>query len=325
MSPRAQVVVVTGLSGAGKSTALHALEDLGYFCVDNLPTSLAEHSVEVCEAGGIYKIALGIDVRVGSFLEGAAEALQRMRDGERNVVVLFLDASDEALLRRFNETRRPHPLSARTSAPPAGATRPGDAPAPSGRTLAVIDGVHLERARLAPLRASADIDLDTTLLSVHELRREVIARLDVSGERPRMMTRFVSFGFKYGMPMDADLVFDVRFLDNPYFVPELRPLAGTDQPIIDYILNNPEAVAYVDKLYDLLAFSLPRYEREGKSYLTIAIGCTGGRHRSVVLAEHLAKRLQDASISVVHRDVLRASSKGGRGPSQGGGGGSGQP
>jgi UPF0042 nucleotide-binding protein len=294
---RARVVVVSGLSGAGKSTALRALEDLGYFCVDNLPTSLAEQTIVVCESGGIDKIALGIDVRVGSFLDGVGAALERIAK-ERDVVVLFLDASDEALLRRFNETRRPHPLGAGAAAASG-----------TSRSIAVVDGVQLERARLAPLRARATLDLDTTLLSVHELRRQVIANLGPGKQQlPRMATRFVSFGFKYGVPMDADLVLDVRFLDNPFFVPDLRALPGSDPAVRAYVLKNPETITFLEKTADLLQFCLPRYEREGKSYLTVAIGCTGGRHRSVAVAAELAAivgRATELPIAVVHRDVAR--------------------
>jgi UPF0042 nucleotide-binding protein len=301
MTDRRRVVVVTGLSGAGKSTALHALEDLGYFCVDNLPTSLVEHVVEVCEVGSISRIALGIDVRVRSFLDGAIEALQSIGEGERDVAVLFLDASDEALLRRFNETRRPHPL---TSAAPAQALSPANG------ALAVLDGVRLERERLAPLRAHATLEIDTTRLSVHDLRRQVITLLGPGkAQEPRMLARVLSFGFKYGLPIDADLLFDVRFLDNPFFVPDLRPLSGRDEAVRDYILRDAEAREFIEKTEDLLAFCIPRYEREGKSYLTIAIGCTGGRHRSVALAEILAENLQRRTglpISVLHRDLGRS-------------------
>jgi UPF0042 nucleotide-binding protein len=307
MSQHARVVVVTGLSGAGKSTALRALEDLGYFCVDNLPTSLVEHSIDVCEAGGIFKVALGIDVRVGSFLDGASEAFDRLRAGARDVVVLYIDASDEALLRRFNETRRPHPLTDRAAA--SSSAEPA-----SGRTLAVIDGIHLERERLASLRTRADLAIDTTHLSVHELRREVVVRLGLTSSEPRMRTRFMSFGFKYGVPMDADVVFDVRFLDNPYFVAELRALPGTDPRVERYVLENPETIDFIDKLRDLLRFCFPRYAREGKSYLTVAIGCTGGRHRSVVLAARMAALLASdlgpelgRALMVVHRDVGRST------------------
>lgn len=299
MSERGRVVVVTGLSGAGKSTALNALEDLGYFCVDNLPTSLVNQTVEVCEAGGIHRVGLGIDVRVGSFLDGAAPALSRLREGDRDLAVLFLDASDEALIRRFNETRRPHPLS-------ASAAREGR----GGGAVAVLDAVVFERERLAPLRALATLDLDTTGLSVHELRRRVIEHLGPGkAEQPRMATRFVSFGYKYGVPVDADLIFDVRFLDNPHFVPALRPLSGSDEPVREYVLGNPDAAEFLRRTESLLEFCMPRYESEGKSYLTIGVGCTGGRHRSVALAAALAERLHRITrlpITVVHRDVARA-------------------
>jgi UPF0042 nucleotide-binding protein len=306
MNERGRVVVVTGLSGAGKSTALNALEDLGYFCVDNLPTSLLKQTVEECERGGIRRIGLGIDVRVGSFLEGAGPALDLLAgkkdgNGAREVVVLFLDASDEALLRRFNETRRPHPLS-------ASFLRDG-----TRTSIAVLDGILLERERLAPLRARAAIDLDTTTLSVHDLRRRVFEHLGPGkAEQPRMATRVLSFGYKYGIPVDADLLFDVRFLDNPHFVADLRPLCGTDAPVRDYVLKIPDAIEFLNKVEALLAFCLPRYEREGKSYLTIAIGCTGGRHRSVTLACALADRLGAVTglpIAVAHRDVTRAEQK----------------
>ncbi|MFO0591252.1 MAG: RNase adapter RapZ [Polyangiaceae bacterium] len=295
-SPRGCVVVVTGLSGAGKSTALHALEDLGYYCVDNLPTPVAKETVEVCERGGIRRVGLGIDVRVGSFLDGATSALAQIANGDREVIVLFLDASDEVLLRRFGETRRPHPLSTRT-------------PAGSPATSAVLEGIHQERDQLAPLRAAAAIELDTSQMSVHELRRRVIAHLGPGrAEQPRMETRIVTFGYKYGLPVDASLVLDVRFLDNPYFVPHLRALAGTDEAVQRFIADNPDARTFVDKVEDLLAFLLPKYEAEGKSYLTIAVGCTGGRHRSVALAIDIAERVEKKTglpITVVHRDVAR--------------------
>ncbi len=297
---QSRVVVVTGLSGAGKSTALHALEDLGYFCIDNLPTSLIRPSIDVCEAGGIARVGLGIDARVGSFLDGATEALNGIREG-RDVSVLFVDASDEALLRRFNETRRPHPLSTPSPVRRGRASTPG--------AIAVLDGIHLERERLAPLRAAATVELDTTRLSVHELRAQVIAHLGPGkAEQPRMATRFVSFGFKYGIPVDADLLFDVRFLENPFFVPELKNLPGSDPAVREFLMSKPEVTEFLAKIEELLAFCLPRYEREGKSYLTVAFGCTGGRHRSVALAGVLADALgprTDLPITVVHRDVGR--------------------
>jgi UPF0042 nucleotide-binding protein len=290
---RPTVVVVTGLSGAGKSTALRALEDLGFFCVDNLPTALAPNAVDLCERGGMTRVALGMDVRVRAFLGEVGIVVAKLEDGgRRDVQLAFFDASDETLLRRFSETRRPHPLST------------GE-----GTALAVLDGVRLERERLSPLRALATRVFDTTTSSVHDLRRDVIDQFGpASGGAPRMVTRLVSFGFKYGAPVDADFVIDVRFLKNPYFVPQLRDLPGTDARVAQYVLSQEESVQVLGKLQDLFELVLPKCEREGKSYLTIAIGCTGGRHRSVVLAEELAKTLRrklPVRIGVLHRDVDR--------------------
>ncbi|MFO0676352.1 MAG: RNase adapter RapZ [Polyangiaceae bacterium] len=293
------VVVLTGLSGAGKSTALRALEDLGFFCVDNLPTLLAPRAVELCEEGGMTKVALGMDVRVRSFLPHIGAMLAELEaNGQRDLTLVFLDASDEALLRRFNETRRPHPLNANLVEVRE-----------RGGALAVLDGVHLERERLAPLRARANRVIDTTALSVHDLRRVILTQLGpASSTAPRMLTRVVSFGFKYGAPVDADLVFDVRFLDNPYFVPELKALSGNDEACATFVLGQEEAKEFLTKTEDLLAYVTPKYEREGKSYLTIAIGCTGGRHRSVAIANEIASRLAkdaNAPVVVLHRDVAR--------------------
>jgi UPF0042 nucleotide-binding protein len=300
---RPTVVVVTGLSGAGKSQALHALEDLGFFCVDNLPTLLAPEAVALCERGGMTRVALGIDVRVRAFLGEVGNVLQLLEaGGQRDLHVLFFDASDETLLRRFSETRRPHPLSAEGR----------QTPVSSGDALAVLDGVQVERERLAPLRASATRIIDTTNMSVHELRRVVVAHFGpASGGAPRMVTRIVSFGFKFGTPVDADVVLDVRFLDNPYFVPELKPLSGLDEPVIRYVLGTPETKEFLQHTLALLKYVMPKYEREGKSYLTIAVGCTGGRHRSVVIADQLARELSSSAaralIAVLHRDAHRGN------------------
>lgn len=296
---RTLVVVVTGLSGAGKSTALHALEDLGFFCVDNMPPPVLLSTVEALEKGGLSRLAFGIDVRVRSFLDNIGDVIRAVVAPGRDLSVLFLDAADETLLRRFSSTRRPHPLST--------VSEPGHE---QGAT-AVLDGIGIERERLSSLRARATRVLDTTSLSVHDLRRAVHDLFGPgAGGVPPLRTRFVSFGFKYGAPVDADLIFDVRFLDNPYFVPELKPLSGTDAPVRDYVLASPSAAELLDKITALLEFCLPRYEREGKSYLTVAIGCTGGRHRSVVLAEKLAVLLRERlgiGIDVVHRDVEKAT------------------
>jgi UPF0042 nucleotide-binding protein len=300
---RTAVAVVTGLSGAGRTTVLHTLEDLGFFCVDNLPTALAPQAVQVCEDGGMTRVALGMDVRVRSFITAVGSTLSQLdAGGRRDVHVIFLDASDETLLHRFSESRRPHPM---TTAEPG---REG--------AIAVLDGVRYERERLAPMRARATHVFDTTHLSVHELRRAIIAHFGPAAEgASRMLTRIVSFGFKYGTPVDADLVLDVRFLENPYFVKELRHLPGTDHKVSSFVLGLPEAQEFLKKTRDLLMFMLPRYEREGKSYLTIGIGCTGGRHRSVALSEALAESLsrefsrggKEALITVAHRDVARGN------------------
>lgn len=310
---RTLVVVVTGLSGAGKSTAVHALEDVGFFCVDNLPTPGVEACLNALTQEGMRRIALGIDVRVRTFLEDATKVLDAVQNRDCELKVLFLDSSDQSLLRRFSSTRRPHPLSM-TLIPG------GEAAAP-----AVLEGVRIERELLSSLRARASIIIDTTELSVHDLRRRVISLLGPSGAaRARMRCRFVSFGFKYGSPVDADLVLDVRFLKNPYFVSELKPLSGLEEPVRNFVLGETDAREFVGLTQALLEFCIPRFESEGKSYLTVAIGCTGGRHRSVVLTEHLARGLHDAlgfDIEVVHRDVDRtvehydvASSHGERSP-----------
>jgi RNase adapter protein RapZ len=290
-----EVVVVTGLSGAGRSTALRALEDLEFFCVDNLPTLLVQQAIESCERGGIRRMALGIDVRVGSFLDGAGPALRDIAASGRRLEILFLDASNEALIRRFNSTRRPHPMSTAVTAGPGG---------PAG---AVLDGIQIERERLAPLRALASRVLDTTRLSVHDLRRQVVSLFGPgAGKNARMRTRLLSFGFKYGVPVDADLILDVRFIENPFFIPELKDYSGLDRPVAEFVLGKPDAQGFIERALALLEFGLPRYEAEGKSYLTVAIGCTGGRHRSVSIAEQMGATLRERlglDIDVSHRDI----------------------
>jgi RNase adapter protein RapZ len=297
---RTSVVVVTGLSGAGKSTAVNALEDLDYFVVDSLPTPVLPSTLTAFAAAGILRVAFGIDVRVRRFLDDAAKVLEQLAaSGEREVTVLFLDAADEALLRRFSSTRRPHPL---TTSSEAGSEQ---------GALAVLDGIRMERELLTALRARASIVLDTTRMSVHDLRREVIAHFGASaGGAPRLRVRLLSFGFKFGPPVDADMVLDVRFLDNPYFVAQLSKLDGTNAAVRDYVLQSDGTVEFLEHSGKLLEFCLPRFEREGKSYLTIGIGCTGGRHRSVVVAEALAERLRKHTglpIDVLHRDVDRVN------------------
>ncbi len=293
MSTLLSVVVVTGLSGAGKTTAVNALEDLGYYCVDNLPTPVVLATLDALRAGGEQKVALGIDVRVRSYLDGAAAVLDQLaQQSDVELSILYLDSSEELLARRFNATRRPHPLTA------------------GGRTgvRALLDGIRLERTLLSPLRARARAVIDSTNLSVHDLRREVV-QLYGREDLGAMLTRVISFGFKYGAPHDADLLFDVRFLPNPYFIEELRPLSGLEPSIVDYVLGQTETQGFVERLLSLLEFCLPRFEAEGKSYVTIAIGCTGGRHRSVVLSELVAAELRTrlgGTIEAVHRDIRHA-------------------
>jgi len=279
-----QLVVVTGMSGAGRSTALRVLEDFGYFCVDNLPPALIPRLVELLAGQQeLVRIGLGIDVRTGSFLEGAAETIDALDAGTNQVDLIFLECQDDALVRRFSETRRPHPL------------------APGG---SLLDAIHKERERLSGLRARAALIIDTTSLSVHELRRRLAEYVTRGGGGPRMTTRVISFGFKFGLPVDADLVFDVRYLPNPHFVPELRFKTGLEPEVASFVLDTPDARELLADLGPFLGRLLPRYEREGKSYLTIAVGCTGGRHRSVALAEELGKVLgRSAEVRVEHRDI----------------------
>ena len=287
------LVVVTGLSGAGKTTALNALSDAGYYCVDNLPPTLARSTVEQCRQGGIQLIALGMDVRVGNFLASLPAAIEQLQAPPQRAIVMYLDASDDALLRRFSESRRPHPVFAHDDS-----TQP--------QTL--VQGIRLERRRLAAIRPRANLLIDTSHMSVHVLRKQLLMQLTGAHAATPMTTRIVSFGFKHGIPLDANLVFDVRFIDNPYFVPQLRPLSGEDPAVSAFVLAAPGSAEVLDKMTDLLAFTLPRYAAEGKSYLTIAIGCTGGRHRSVALSIALAARLRQhaqAPVAIVHRDCSR--------------------
>ncbi len=293
-----RVTVVTGLSGAGKTTALASLADLGFYVVDNLPPSLAAELVDTLKVQGVSRVALGIDIRVGTFLDELADGLAELRDALAEPDVLYLEATEEVLVRRFSETRRPHPMLARRGA------STGSAP------VTIAEAVRLERERMIPVRAAADRVMDTSELNVHQLRRRVIASYADEEAGLTMRVNVMSFGFKHGVPLDADVMFDVRFLDNPHFVPGLREKTGMDPPVRDFVLATPGAVDLLDKLEELLRFALPRYNEEGKSNLTIAIGCTGGRHRSVALATELARRLGDGSgqtVGIVHRDVTRGA------------------
>ncbi len=282
---RGRWIVLTGVSGAGKTLALQTLEDIGYLCIDNLlPSLLGSLKARVDEG---QRVAVVIDTRAGEPLDEAAARIEQWRAGCCPIEVLFLDCADEVLLRRFKETRRPHPLAQQQTA--------------------LTDAIERERALLAPLRAIADRVLDTTLFRPQELRSAIRALYREVGDHAPLRIRLISFGYKYGIPADADLVFDVRFLPNPHYVPELQPRPGTDPAVCDYVLSDAQTRRFIRQLKRFLKHLLPQYEQEGKAYLTIGIGCTGGRHRSVVLVDTLQKwfERQGYRVSVEHRDIER--------------------
>jgi UPF0042 nucleotide-binding protein len=284
-------VIVTGLSGSGKSTAIRVLEDLGFYCIDNLPVVLTPKFIELCQNSeeDIQRVALGIDLRERAFLGDYAAVLDEIRAAGHRVEILYLDASDDVLVRRFSETRRPHPLA-------------------DGSNVAA--GIAREREGLAGLKASADRIIDTTAFTVHQLRDELRRLLaDVTGAEAAMRVLLVSFGYKYGLPTDTDIVLDVRFLPNPFFVEELRTLDGTDPAVARYVLDRTETQEFLALTMAMLDFSLPLYVREGKRYLTVGLGCTGGRHRSVALVLELERRLAGHGfpVRVQHRDANRSS------------------
>jgi RNase adapter protein RapZ len=281
-------VVITGLSGSGKSQAIRALEDLGYFCVDNLPTMLIPTLAKLSLQPGaeLQKVAIVVDVREGTFLSqfpGVWRRLKRMPLLEPSLI--FLEATHAALVRRFSETRRPHPLAANRS---------------------VSEGIHDERGRLDAIRSMADEIVDTSDLTVHELRNRFMTFAREQAHRSPLVVSVVSFGFKHGVPLDADLVFDARFLPNPHFVPRLKPLTGRDQAVARFMERHAVTQEFVEKLSDMLRFLVPQYVNEGKSYLTVGIGCTGGRHRSVMLAEKMREvvgEIEGVKVAVRHRDL----------------------
>lgn len=279
-----QLVILTGLSGSGKGSVLNTFEDLGFYCVDNLPVALIPTFTELYEEGRgeIERAALLVDAREGEQIE-KLPGIYRKLSSEHPATLVFIEASDEALLRRFSETRRPHPLSHGGS---------------------VAEGIREERRRMAPIRRLADVIIDTTKFNVHELRQFIIDRFQRPGRRP-LVVSVVSFGYRYGLPADADLVFDVRFLPNPHFVPRLRPFSGKDPRVARYIRSFPQTGEFLRRIESLLGYLIPHYIREGKSYLTVALGCTGGRHRSVTLAEVIRRALQRKGYAakVVHRDL----------------------
>ncbi|HEX4002050.1 MAG TPA: RNase adapter RapZ [Candidatus Acidoferrales bacterium] len=283
-----QLVLVTGLSGSGKGSVLKTFEDLGFYCVDNLPVALIPTFTELYEEGRgeIERAALLVDAREGDEIEKLPAIYKRLRS-DHPITLLFLEANDDALMRRFSETRRPHPLS-------------------HGQTVA--QGIRSERRRMDSIRRIADVIIDTTKFNVHELRDLIIERFQKTGSRP-LLVSVVSFGFRYGIPADADLVFDVRFLPNPHFVPRLRPFTGKDRRVARYIRSFPQTDEFLHRIESLLEYLIPHYIQEGKSYLTIALGCTGGRHRSVTLAEVIRRSLRHDGYTtkVVHRDLDKSS------------------
>lgn len=283
-----EFVIITGLSGAGKTQAVHCLEDMGFYCVDNMPPALLPQFADLCahSQGRVARVAVVMDVRGDIFFADLADVIEQLRALGFMPRLLFLEASEEALLRRFKETRRRHPLATRH------------------RTL--LDSIRLERKQLQELRAGADKVIDTSQLNPKSLKED-IAALFKARATGTMLVNVLSFGYKHGVPADADLVFDVRFLRNPHYVPALQPLTGSDANVEHYVMEDPLAQAFLTKLDDLLLFTLPLYRDEGKSYLTVAIGCTGGHHRSVVMARMLGATLRREGYEVVveHRDIKR--------------------
>jgi len=281
-----ELVIVTGISGAGKASALRAFEDLGFHAVDNLPLELLPEFAElVGKSGEVARAAIVVDVREGSTLDRLPEILISVRKVLPTSVV-FLDAQDPVLVRRYSETRRPHPL---------------------GRSETVSRSIVEERQLLDPIRNLADTLIDTSTFNVHQLRAHILDRFGHEDQSKQLLVSCLSFGFKNGVPLDADMVFDVRFLPNPHFVPEFRKLTGQDPKVAAYVRKFPQTVEFLGKVTDLMLYLLPHYVHEGKSYLTVAFGCTGGQHRSVMMAEEMSKRLKRSGYQVkaVHRDMPR--------------------
>jgi len=283
---RKKIVLITGMSGSGKHTAFKAFEDLGYFCVDNLPTALVPRLIEMTIASGgkIDKLAVVVDARLGESVEEFRRLFRRLRRLPFESQVVFFEADDRVLTRRYSETRRIHPLARNTS---------------------LLDGFKAERAAMSEIRALADTVVDTTDLSVHGLRQLISERFRDSAGSGRLNLSIVSFGYKRGIPHHSDLVFDVRFLPNPHFEPELKMLTGNDTAVVEFMNRFDETGEIIPRIQDMLEYLLPRYSREGKSYCTLAIGCTGGQHRSVMVANELAARLarEGIEVNLIHRDL----------------------
>ncbi|MGA9062700.1 MAG: RNase adapter RapZ [Terracidiphilus sp.] len=284
--PGKELIIVTGISGAGKASALKAFEDLGYHCVDNLPLELLPHFAGlVSKSAEVERAAIVVDVREGATLDRLPEILKSIKKLLRTRVI-YLDAQDAVLVRRYSETRRPHPL---------------------GQSDTVWRSIVEERQLLDPIRNVADTLIDTSDFNVHELRTDILTRFGREKETKRLLVSCLSFGFKNGVPLDADMVFDVRFLPNPHFVPEFRKKTGLDPKVAAYVRGFPQTREFLDRVTKLMLYLLPHYVEEGKSYLTVAFGCTGGQHRSVMMAEEIGKRLEKAGYQVkaLHRDIVR--------------------
>lgn len=281
-----RLVVITGLSGSGKSTALKAFEDIGFFCIDNLPATLLPRFLELQDqiSREIIKIALVMDLRGKDFLTKFPKIFQEIKRKGYLAEVLFLEAAEEVLIRRFSQTRRHHPL---------------------GDHRLLSSTIRLERKKMAPIKRLATFCLETSQLNVHQLREEILRLFSKVAQPAKMTMNLVSFGYKYGLPQEADIVMDVRFLPNPFFVPELKEMDGNQKPVIDYIMKWKETKVFIKDFFALISFLIPQYQKEGKSHLTIAVGCTGGRHRSVTLINALAEFLkkQKLLINIRHRDI----------------------
>ena len=280
------VMIITGLSGSGKSTAINAIEDVGYFCVDNMPVQLLPKFLELRSWGvsEVQKFAFVMDLREKEFVEKHQEIFQQLRNEGYHLEVIFLKASEDALLKRYSETRRQHPVS-------------------KGKSL--LENIRSEKEQLRNLQEFSDKIIDTTTLTVHQLKDVMIQHAHRSAKSERMRIAVLSFGFKYGIPPDADLLVDVRFIPNPYFVPELKKLDGRDEQVGRFVSDQAETREFLQKYFSLLEYLIPLYEKEGKTYLTLAVGCTGGRHRSVTIAEEILEHLRGLGkeVSLTHRDI----------------------
>jgi len=285
-----RIIIITGLSGSGKSTVVRAMEDEGFFCLDNLPITLFPTFIELVENSrdGVRDVALVMDIRGRDFLKGYEKVIQEIGEAGHAIEILFLDATDEVLIRRFSETRRRHPALESGS---------------------VSEGIRFEREQLSGLRSLATTIIDTSELNVHQLKEVIIALIKGEQGARELTVHLQSFGYRFGIPLESDMIMDVRFLPNPHFVPELKKFSGLDPQVRDYVLEKPDTKTFIERFVDMLEFLLPRYRREGKSYLTISIGCTGGRHRSVVIVEALSDffTAKNVNLKITHRDAEKGA------------------